>query len=542
MSAKQFQSRILAAGLFLAGSLGAFAVTITNVTPVNVSPSSFGVFWRSGSGFSPSIQVFADPAAASNITPQLSVKLTPIHTGNPDDAAGYYRRQSEIALQQKAQSLSLSLVTVSGCKPGTTYYFRLASTPDAGAAVVYPTNTPLPSVTTGRDNVFVINDQPLILDVPGVDTYGRVVLLSHTNSPYPLAAVVGDGAGTNQAFFNFTDLLTLSGGTNFMPTGAQTFDVTSLGLRGDEESAQFSLAFSQAFGTGQAGRLSFGTEFLQLVFGSAVVQTGQSTNVPITFNSSVNISTLDVTLNVPSARFTNLSLTALAPEVDAATVSVTIQNASNIVLHLPALSGQVLTGEKALASLTFTAAPGQHSAFVPVHAGAVSAAKPGSSLVTNLNVTPGRVVIVGTESLLESAPSSGDLRSLTLYANPMRAYAIESTASLSTNSVWTRSRPLAITELVTTVHIPADPSGASTFYRAVEYNPDPSYVDAIRNPDGSRSLRLFGKPGSKYAIQTSSSIAPAHWTTVTNVTLTAPFQSYSIGGQGSLFYRAGETP
>jgi hypothetical protein len=319
------------------------------------------------------------------------------------------------------------------------------------------------------------------------------------------------------------------------------FNVLAMGERGNEQSAQFSLAFSSEFGTGDAGRLKFGTEYLQLAFGSTAVQTGQTTNLPITFDSSASVSAMDITLNVPAARFSNMYLTSLASEVDAATVSITVKNASNIVLHLPALAGQSLTGRRDLASLSFTPTPGQHSAFVPVNASSVSAAKPGGGAVTNLTVIPGRVVIVGTESLLEHAGSDSQERALTLYANPMRAYAIETASNLGSNTVWTRSRPLAITELVTTLRIPAEASGASSFYRAVEYTPDPSYIEAVPNSDGSRTLRLFGKPGTQYAIQCSSTISPGQWNTVTNITLAVPFKSFQVGGQGTGFYRAAES-
>ena len=40
----------------------------------------------------------------------------------------------------------------------------------------------------------------MIIDIPGVDQSGRIVLLSHSDGTYPLAAVVGDGTGTNQVF------------------------------------------------------------------------------------------------------------------------------------------------------------------------------------------------------------------------------------------------------------------------------------------------------------------------------------------------------
>jgi hypothetical protein len=100
--------------------------------------------------------------------------------------------------------------------------------------------------------------------------------------------------------------------------------------------------------------------------------------------------------------------------------------------------------------------------------------------------------------------------------------------------------PLAITQLVTPV---SGLAGAPSpiFYRAVEFNADPPYLEANRNPDGTRYLTLFGKPGSGYVIESSGAMGtPTLWSPATNVALSTPFTNVPVANLGSVFFRAGE--
>lgn len=533
MSKPRLTIRFLIAGLLLAGLPAAEAAIATNVTPVNVTPTSFSILCRSALNLG--LEVFADAAGSSNLTHQLGVEAYPIHTGNPDLAAGYSRRQSQIQLRQKAQGFGLALLQVSGCQPGKIYYYRL----NDGAGSYYPSSGTLPSVTTESENTFVIDDQQLILDVPGLDNMGRIVTLTHTNAAHPLTAVIGDGVGTNQVFFNLNDLFNVAGSGNLAPLGSQTFDVNVWGPGSTTVQAQFTLNFSLNFNVGQVNLESIGAEYLALSVGSAVLQTGQATNIPVQLNTSDGLAALDLTLAVAPGRLTNLNLTALSPEIDPAAVGVTVQSVSNIVLHLPARSGQQISGNKTVAQFAFRATPGLQSAFVPLAIKQVVASRPGNSTLTNLTTSSGRLVIVGNESLLEAGVSTNGGRPMTLYAKPNFSYALEYATNVAPGAVWTRLRPLAITQLATPV---SGLEGVSPiFYRAVEFNADPPYLEANRNPDGSRFLTLFGKPGSGYVVESAGAVGgnPA-WVGLTNIALSTPFTNIPVAGQGTVFFRAGE--
>jgi len=526
-----FTTRILAGCLLLAGMVAARGAIVTNVTPVNVTPASFSILCRSALNIS--LEVFADAAGVSNLTSQLEIESYPIHTGNPDLASGYSRRQSRLQLRQQAQGFGLVLLQVTGCRPGTTYYYRLTDAPGS----YYPPTGPLPAVATEPENTFVIDAQQLILEFPGLANQGRIVTLTHTNAAHPLAAVIGDGAGTNQAFFNVNDLFALAGGGNLAPLGNQTFDVNVWGPGGGTVAAQFTLNFGLAFNVGQANLAGIGAEFLALDVGSAVLQTGQITNVPVHLITSDGLANLDLTLAVTPGRLTNLNLTALSPEIDPAGVAVTVQNVSNIVLHLPARSGQLIAGNKQVAQFAFRGTPGQPSAFVPLTIQQVTATRPDTSSLTNLTLASGRLVIVGNESLLEAGTTTNGARAMTLYATPNYSYALEYATHLGSGAVWTRLRPLAISQLATSVSGLDDIS--PIFYRAVRFNADPPYLEASRNPDGSRFLVLFGLPGSNYVIESAPSVGGnPSWSSLTNLALSTPFTNIPVAGSGTIFFRA----
>ncbi|MHB8519120.1 MAG: hypothetical protein ACYDH9_00045 [Limisphaerales bacterium] len=513
------------------------AATITNVTPVNVTPTSFSILWRTIDS-APAVSVYADAGGGTNLAGQLGIEAFPLHTGNPDLAAGYARRQSQIALRQKTQSLGLMLVRVTGCQPGTTYYYRLTSTPSGSSPIVYPASGPLPGVTTERENTFVVNAQQLIIDVPGVDTGGQLVTLSHPNASHPLAAVVGDGVGTNQVFFNVNDLFVLAGGGNFTPLGTQDFTAEVLGPGQSDTTNRFTLVFGTAFTVAQATNTTLGTEFLALTIGSTVMQTGQTSSVPVICNSGVGVSNLTFVLDVPLGHLTNLLLQALAPEIDPASATVTPQAGTTSLLRLAARSGQTILGAKQLAQLTFTAIPSQPSAFVPLKLLSITAAKPDASLVANLSGQSGRAVVIGAAALLEANRDLDGARSLMLYGKPSSSYAIDYTTNLANPSLWTRWYRIPLPAM--SAPIPAlDESLNPIFYRAVEFLADPPVLQAMLNPDQTRSLLVYGLPTHQYTVEYATNLSNIlAWYPLLDYTLTNSFSYLNVGAtNGAVFYR-----
>jgi hypothetical protein len=273
---------------------------------------------------------------------------------------------------------------------------------------------------------------------------------------------------------------------------------------------------------------------LLLSLGSTNVMAGETNSVPLVVHTALDLTNLTVTLGTLTGRVTNLVLLALAPEVisaalqplDASTYS------ANFALN-PALG---TNATRVLARLAFLALTNPHSAMVPLTLSAPNARRFDGQTVARISASGGRVIIVAAEPVLDI----NGARAMTLYAKPNFCYALEYSTNIGPDSVWTRLRPIAVTQLATPV---SGRGGAFSriFYRAVEFNPDPPYVEAHRNLDGSRYLTLFGKPGSAYVIQSSTAVGrPTTWSSVTKFPLSTPFAKIPVANMGTVFFRAGE--
>ena len=159
----------------------------------------------------------------------------------------------------------------------------------------------------------MVNYQQLIIEVGDLNTEGRVVMLTHTNAAYALAAVIGDGVGTNQVLFGVMNLFAQAGGGNFTALGAQDFAVDVLGPNQSDLSQRFSVNFTASFAVAQTTLASLGNEFFAAAIGSTIVLFGQNGAVAINGNSSAGLATVNLSLDIPSGHLTNLALQALAP-------------------------------------------------------------------------------------------------------------------------------------------------------------------------------------------------------------------------------------
>jgi hypothetical protein len=206
----------------------------------------------------------------------------------------------------------------------------------------------------------------------------------------------------------------------------------------------------------------------QLSIGSTLLQTGQTGSVAMVLSSSAGLTDLDVILDVPLGRLTNLAFQALAPEIDPLLATVTPQSATAWLLHLAAASGQILVGSNQVAQLGFTAIAGQPSALVPLTLLPFSATTADGVLLTNRPVNPGRIVVIGRESLLEASLDSSGKPGLTLYGKPSSSYIVEFTTNLCSPVDWV---PLPSTFNPAALAIPVpllSPAPDQIFYRAVE--------------------------------------------------------------------------
>jgi hypothetical protein len=510
------------------------AAAITNVTVANVTPSSFTLVWSMEG--TPSVDVFADAGGTSNLVGVAGLEWDPVHTGNAGLTEEAIRRQQRASLSARARSLGLGHVRISRLKPGTTYYFRISARLANNSTQTYPA-AGLASVTTPPGNSFVTEAQQLVIDIPGLDNDGHILTLTHSNAAFALSAVVGDGAGTNQAFFNVADLLALGGQTNFTANGSQEFSVDFRGANDSHTRQPFTLVFDGAFSIAEAAYNAFGIEFSALTLGSTITRAGSTGAVAITFNSSVPIREITAQLNVPTALLRGLMLSNLPPSVATATV---ISNTPNTALvHVVMQTGQTLQGALPFGQLWFTAISNQPSAFLPLRLTGTVLGKADGSSVSNVLVQPGRVVLVAEQPLLEAFAAGNGTRSMTIYGKPWSAYALEYSTDLKNANGWRVHSRHPFTGMFVNISGMHGNSG-TYFYRAAELRSDPPALESLVGTNNTRRLLVFGQPGGQYTLQSATNLSGVvTWSPVLSYTLSNSFTYLgSLGtNTANTFYR-----
>jgi len=496
----------------------AAAQVITNVTVVNVTPTSFGVVWQCANS-TPSISVYADAGGVTNLAGQLGIEAFPLHTGNPSLTNAYERRVAQAATRQKTVNAGLNLMRITGCAPGTTYFYRLTSTPTNGSPAVYPASGPLPSVTTETANTFVLNSQELILNVVGLDTEGYIVLVTNANITHPLAAVVGDGVKTNQVFFNVCDLFAAGGFGNFAPSNTQSFTAQVLGPSQSQQTLQFALNFTTQLAVAGVTEIGVTSEYATLALGSTALLEGQTGSVPVNFYSSTTVGSLNLLVDIPPGHLTDYALVGLVPQIDVTSVSITPQGGSTSLIQMNTLPGQSLTGAQQIGQLGFRAISNVPSAFVSLRLASATAGKPDASPVNVASAQSGRAVVIGNESLLEALQTNGT-RTLVLYGKPATTYTMQYTTNLANPLAWTTASPSVSLTSLSTAMSPPGGNLSPVFYRALEVASQPARIQLTKSSNGLPQLTLTGRAGMAYAIQYTTSLTPpVHWIAWTNVTL-----------------------
>ena len=490
----------------------------TNTTVANVTPSGFTVVWRGPVGSTPDIHVFADEGGTQPLDGQLAVEPYPVHTGYPQATNLYEKRLSKSLLRNKTSGYGLGSVRVTGGKPFTTYYYQVVSS-SGSATNLIPQQPPFPSVRTAERNTFVPDSVQVLMDVQGLDVAGRIVTLSHTNSVSTLASVVGDGAGTNQVWFNLAELIDLAGGGNFTPNGSLRFVAQVLGAGPDGGRAlPVTVEFTDAFRVARSVLSQVSSELVVVALGSGVMQGGETNSVPLSLDATIPLGSLNLTFRIPPGHLTNLVLEAVAPEVDPTKLALTPGAGGLWTAKIVPRAGQSLFASTELVRLKFGALRQVPSAFVPLQLAAVSATKPDNTTANVALFKSGRVVVVVNEPLLEAIPTADESRQVIVYGKPAFGYAIE--AAPTTQGPWNLEAKVALTNLFRTVTLPSMPQPL-TVYRAYEIASGAPELQITRRGSNQVDLVVFGAAGKSYTLQSAGRLsAPLEWRDVLTFSLT----------------------
>lgn len=261
------------------------ALTIDTGMAANATPTQFDLFIRTSEPAASWVEVYADAGGATNLAGTVGREATPVHTGDPLVTTNYYRRGYIRSIQDAAAGKSVALHRVSGCAPETTYYVRIRATNSTGSAQ-WPASGLLP-VATELENSFLMESRQLLLDLhPSVsppNPLGAVGVLEVAGADYPIAAIVGDGAVSNQVWFDLGQLFSAADHRNLALAGAPLCEVT---IYGQPEmldlAAEFSIPFSNLT---EVARAEYGEMIrsfvldIRSVLGQAEPAVGLYTNV-----------------------------------------------------------------------------------------------------------------------------------------------------------------------------------------------------------------------------------------------------------------------
>jgi hypothetical protein len=492
---------------------------ITNVTTVNVTPNSFSVVGQlspGGLAADATISVFADSTGTQSLAGQVGLQYYPLNTGDPTKTTPYTQLLSKAALTQDSMALGAFYVKVWYCAPSTTYYYKISATDTNGQTTVYPTSGPLPSVTTAVENAFVVQSKQLLVTLNDSDPPGSIIMVSNLNSPSVLAAVVGDGAGTNQAFFDLNDLIAASGGTNYSPTGSQIFTATLLGLS-TGLSQNYNLIIDTNFAVGAGNAVSIGVLSVTVGMGQAVALAGTSGSIPIYVTSQSALVNLSFTLPIQTNLFSDLSVQATTPLLSSATLTTLSSN--SIQLGFAATAGANMEGSQQIAQLNFTTWANDPSAFVQFWPQSPQGTNSDLTPAASISTQPGRLVLIGPQPLLDTQ-LQGTTRNLVLYGIPGNSYQVQTSSSIVVPRVWSNFTRVPLTNMMEVVPN-LDPTPVAAFFRAYQFTSEQGIVDAGFS-GSSELLTLYGAPGLAYEFDYALNLG-GPWTVLALAPMTNSF-------------------
>ncbi len=277
-------------------------------------------------------------------------------------------------------------------------------------------------------------------------------------------------------------------------------------------------------------------ECIEASLGSAVLQVGTTSSVPVRLLSTTALTNMSLTVVYPAERFTSFTLTVNSLQVLTQRLSFPQPGQAQVSFTLPAAS--VLHGPTNVGQLGFTALSNQHSAIVPLAVSNVAGLKLDGGSAAKAFGQPGRVVVIGPEPLLEFVRDTNGLPLLILYGKPGSSYTMEWRTNLMAGT-WQFGWRVPLTNLFQDFGVEANKP--SQFYRAYEFFADPPILELGRPAATNPSLLLYGVPGTNYIFQATTNLSmDPDWFPWAGLTLTNSFKFTEISNSasGMMFFRA----
>ncbi len=337
-------------------------------------------------------------------------------------------------------------IILDGLQPNTTYHFQAVAENNAGAAF-------------GGDVAFTtpLVSLPVITQVSNVTlAVGQnLAFVNQANSQVTYSVDAGDPAGcaiTTNGIFTWTPACNEGTTTNEIVVWATDIQYPTV-----SNSMTFQVT------VGDCVELAVG------VVGTVAVQSGQSACVPVTLvSASVPLGEMRFTLQFPPNRLTNWYISSTNIAVGAAVLQS--WSATEAQFEVSALTGRSLQGPANIAQICFQTL-GAHSEFVRLVMTNLQGIETNGVLAGAATGTPGQVIVVALEPMLQGVTSSNATAMLTLYSNPGSNYVIQSSPTLAGNN-WQTAMSMTPTNVAIQIMVGTGGSnGPVRFFRAYQQTP-----------------------------------------------------------------------
>jgi hypothetical protein len=346
----------------------------------------------------------------------------------------------QLSLTQSLNTPQDAALLLEGLQPNTTYHYQAVAVNSAGTSFGGDVSFTTPLVTP-----------PVITQVAYVSmAVGQNLMITNranTQVTFSLDPVDPAGAAmTTNGIFRWTPACNQGSSTNIITIWATDIQYPTVSNY---------MTFLVTVG-----------DCVELSVGSAALLSGQEACVPVNLvSSSVPLNNVEFTLQFPTNRVTNLSISSTNIAVGAAIVQSS--SSSQAQFSVSALSGRSLQGPANIAQICFEAL-GAHSAFVSLTMTGVQGTKSNGGLVGNLNGVSGQVVVVAAEPLLQAGMGTNSTFVLTLYGIPGSNYVIQSSSDLNGNQ-WQLDTSMTLSNVATPIFVGGVSSNPPVqFYRAYQ--------------------------------------------------------------------------
>ncbi len=312
-----------------------------------------------------------------------------------------------VTLTDQLDTSQDAAILLEGLQPNTTYHFRAVAQNSAGTGFGDDLTVTTPVVTL-----------PVITQVTNfnIAVGQHLAFVNHANADVNFSLDPSDPAGaiiTSDGIFSWIPSCGEGSSTNRIIVWA-----TDLAYPAVSNSMTFDITVGDC---------------VELSVGSASLQTGQSACVPVTLvSASVPINDIVFTLQYPSNRFANWSITS--SNIDVGSAVLKSSSVAQAQFEVTALAGRSLQGPANIAEVCFQA-QGLHSGFISLVVTNMQGTETNGVLLGGESGIPGTITVVAAEPLMQATASGGSTATLTLYGNPGSNYVIQSISSLR-SSTW----------------------------------------------------------------------------------------------------------